>query len=126
MGKCTRLSPYSLRLLCTQVLYKYLRVDSTPLAQLRLGNKTLLLYIKYLVNDICVLAAQTTMIQIVSAHRVHWVIISHSNAHAMTAGEHEKQEQKAFTSNNIWPWGLSGGWGRRIFRCCRDNGTGQM
>ena len=50
MRKCT--SPFYIvsRMLCIQTLSEYVRVDSTPLAQLCLGNRTLSLHIKSLFN----------------------------------------------------------------------------
>ena len=50
MRKCTNPFYIVSRMLCIQTLSEYVRVDSTPLAQLCLGNRTLSLHIKSLFN----------------------------------------------------------------------------
>ena len=62
MRKCT--SPFYIvsRMLCIQMLSEYVRVDSTPLAQLCLGNRTLSLHIKSLFNKTLVKEIKRTLI----------------------------------------------------------------
>lgn len=52
----------------------------------------------------------------VSANHILLVIIFHSKAQCDDYRRKQKQKPKACTSENMWPWGLSGGCDRWLFR----------